>query len=608
MSRFLERLAEGPPLVADGGVGSLVAARVPHARVPEEANLLDPEAVLGVHLDFIRAGAELIETNTFGANRRKLAARLLDDRLAEIVERGVRIAREAREVAGRPVLIAGSIGPLGERGSGVVLESRTDAEELIAEQARLLEGRGVDVIALETFASPIELARAVVAVRSVSALPIVALLSFTEDAETVAGVSAREAAGELGALDLAAVGANCGLGPETALSALAEMAPSVEGPVLAVLPNVGLPTRAGGRIVYPDSSPDYFAEFAARARQLGARIVGGCCGTMPAHIGAIRAALEEERAPRTAIVAVEREPPRGVPAAETRTALAEALAAGRWVVSVELDPPKGASLDGLVEAAAGLRASGLVDVVDVNDSPMARARMSALAASVVIEQRAGIETIPHVTPRDTTAMGLESQLLGAHAQGIRNLLAVTGDPPSVGDYAGSYGVYEIDSIGLVELVSRLNAGEDVNGRSIDAPTSFFTGVAVNPSAADLALEVARFRRKLAAGARFAMTQALFDVAFLDRFLEALGEPSPVPLLVGVWPVRSFQLAYRLHNEVPGIVVPEPVLERLSEAGPNAAAVGLDLARSLAEECRSRAAGIYVIPPFREPEAALELLR
>jgi homocysteine S-methyltransferase len=438
----------------------------------------------------------------------------------------------------------------------------------------------------------------------------VALLSFAEDGETVAGVAAREAADELGRIGLAAVGANCGLGPETGLSALAEMATAVpDGIALAVLPNVGLPTRAAGRIVYPDSSPEYFAEFAARARELGARIVGGCCGTAPAHVAAIRAAFDEQRTPRagTEVVVVEREASRARPAAEGRTGLAEALEEGRWVVSVELDPPKGASLDGLVASAIRLRESGVVDVVDVNDSPMARARMSALAASVVLEERAGIETIPHVTPRDTTVMGLEAQLLGAHAQGIRNVLAVTGDPPSVGDYAGGYGVYEVDAIGVVELISRLNAGEDGNGRAIDAPTAFHVGVAVNPSASELHVELERFRRKIEAGARFAMTQVLFDVTFLDRFLDALGGSSPIPLLTGIWPVRSFQLAYRLHHEVPGIVVPETVLERLSSAGPDAARVGLELARELVDACRSRVGGVYVIPPFREPEAALELL-
>jgi 5,10-methylenetetrahydrofolate reductase len=257
--------------------------------------------------------------------------------------------------------------------------------------------------------------------------------------------------------------------------------------------------------------------------------------------------------------------------------------------------------------AARLKESGEVHVTDLNDNPMARARLSALIASVAIERTVGLETIPHVTPRDASIMGLQSQLLGAHAEGIRNVLAVTGDPPHVGDYPGSSGVYEVDSIGLAHLLARLNDGEDYSGKAIDAPTSFYVGVAVNPSADDFATEMERFRRKLAAGARFAMTQALFDLNYLDRFLEALGGESPIPVLVGIWPLASFQLAFRLHNEVPGITIPNEVQKALADAGADARKVGFALASKLIDEARDRAAGIYIIPPFKEPAAALELL-
>jgi homocysteine S-methyltransferase len=280
--------------------------------------------------------------------------------------------------------------------------------------------------------------------------------------------------------------------------------------------------------------------------------------------------------------------------------------AGEWVVSGELDPPKGTNMEAMLGVARTLKASGLVHEVDVNDNPMARARLSALMASIALERTVGIETIPHVTPRDASIMGLQSQLLGAHAEGIRNVLSVTGDPPHVGDYPGSNGVYEIDSIGLTQLLSHLNRGEDYSGKAIDAPTSFYIGVAVNPSAEDLDTEIERFRQKLDAGARFAMTQALFDIEYLDRFLDRIGG-SPIPMLVGVWPVRSYQLAFRLHNEVPGITIPEPVQQRLADAGADAAKVGLELGRELMEASRERAAGIYVIPPFKEPAAALDLL-
>jgi homocysteine S-methyltransferase len=248
-----------------------------------------------------------------------------------------------------------------------------------------------------------------------------------------------------------------------------------------------------------------------------------------------------------------------------------------------------------------------VHATDINDNPMARARLSALMAAVEIERTVGLETIPHVTPRDASVMGLQSQLLGAHAAGIRNILAVTGDPPHVGDYPGSSGVYEVDAIGLTSLVTRLNEGEDYSGKAIDAPTSFYVGVAVNPSAEDLDTELERFRQKLDAGARFGMTQALFDIGYLDRFLEALGGRCPIPLLVGIWPLSSFQLAFRLHNEVPGITIPEEIQQQLADAGADAKRVGFDLARRLLDEARERAAGVYIIPPFKEPAAALDLL-
>jgi homocysteine S-methyltransferase len=277
------------------------------------------------------------------------------------------------------------------------------------------------------------------------------------------------------------------------------------------------------------------------------------------------------------------------------------------VVSVELDPPKGGSLDGLVELTHALLASGRVGFVDINDTPMARARMNALMTATTLQREVGIETIPHVTPRDTSVMGLEGVLLGAHAEGVRNVLAVTGDPPHVGDYPGSRGVYEVDSIGLVQLLAGLNRGEDYVGKNLDAPTSFFVGVAVNPSADDLELELDRFRRKLDAGADFAMTQAIFDLDLLDRFAERLGGSWPIPVLLGVWPLRSHAMARRLHNEVPGISVPDAVLDALDRAGPDAPAVGLELARELVAESRERVAGIYVIPPFKQPLAALDLL-
>jgi len=457
---------------------------------------------------------------------------------------------------------------------------------------------------LETVYDLLELELAVEAVRSVSSLPIVALMSFDSDAVTMAGVSARDAGARLRQLDVAAFGANHGRGPAAALNALAEMAG--DGGALAALPNVGLATISGSRLAFPHATPEYFAEFAARARALGAQVIGGCCGTTPAQIAAIRSAIDENR---TAQPAPRARGPRHEPLpapAEQQTELQRMLEADEFAISVQLDPPLGGNADGLIDAARQIKASGLAHFVDVNDNPRARARMSGMMASVAIQRAAEIEVIPHLTPRDSTLSGLESTLLGAHAEGLRNVLSVTGDAPEAGDYPGTGSVYDVDAIGLVELMARLNDGTDFHGRAIDGPTSFFPGVAVNPTADDLGLEADRFARKVDAGARWAMTQIVFDMSYLESFLDRIGG-SPVPLLVGVWPIRSLELAVRVHNETPGIVVPEHVQERYRAAGADAAGVGAELVRELVAQARELAAGIYVVAPFRRPLGVLDLL-
>src|SRR6266540_422261 len=539
-------------------MGVLVSSAVPRVRTPEEANLRAPEAVVKLHVGFIQAGADLIETNTFGANRRKLAANFLEDELHEINSTAVKLAREAREIAGRDIFIAGSIGPLGEPG-GVPADERT---QIFAEQAAALEGRGVDLFAVETFF-------------------------------------------ELEELDVAAAGANHGAGIQAALAALGDMGGN--GLPLAAMPNIGLASIAGNRIIYPHATPDYFAEFAAHARNLGARVIGGCCGTTPTEIAAIASAIKEKREPTAPLVFAEREVVVAVPEHREETELARAFREQEWVLSVQVDPPLGGSYSGMLEVSRTLKESGKAGFIDINDNATARAAASALMLAVEIERAVEIETIPHLTTRDATIMGLESQLLGAHACGIRNVLAVTGDPPEVGDYPGSRGVYEIDAIGLTQLMARLNRGEDYNGRSIDAATSFFIGVAVNPSADDLETELERFHQKVETGAQFAMTQIVFDLEYMDRFVERLGGEWPIPVLVGIFPVWSHQLALRLHNEVPGIVVPEHILEALRTAGPGAAEVGMELGRKLLAGARERAQGAYVVAPFRRPLGILDLL-
>jgi methionine synthase / methylenetetrahydrofolate reductase(NADPH) len=598
VTRFLERLAAGKPIVADGGMGAVLRSAVSGLRCPEEANVRAPESVVDLHLGYIRAGADLIETNTFGANRPKLAQHFLEGELEAIVGGGVRLAREARDVSGRDVFIAGSIGPLGD--------GADDARDpQYAELAQLLEGRGADLFMLETFYDLEDLETAVLAVRSVSQLPIVALLTFDADRQTLAGISARTAAERLAGLDVAAFGANHGAGPAAALGAIAEMGGS--GRPLAALPNVGLASMSGTRIVFPHATPAYFGQFAAQARALGAAIIGGCCGTTPAQIAAIRAAIDEGVEPSGSLLLREREAIEPVSPTDAPTLLERLLDEGEFVVSVQLDPPLGANPDALLATAHAVRESGKAQFVDVNDNPRARARMSGIMVSVAIARLTGVETIPHLTPRDSTVNGLESQLLGAHAEGVRNILAVTGDPPEAGDYPGAHGVYEVDSIGLTELVTKLNRGEDFQGRAIDAPTSFYPGVAVNPTADDLGLEVERFHRKVAAGARFAMTQILFDLASLESFRRRIGGAWPIPILVGVWPIRTLELLVRVHNEVPGMVVPEQVQERYRRAGARAREVGGDLGLELIAGARELASGVYVVAPFRQPLNVVDFL-
>jgi methionine synthase / methylenetetrahydrofolate reductase(NADPH) len=596
--RFETRLQEGPPIVADGGMGALLTAAVPRLRSTEEANLRAPEAVVSLHVSFINAGAELIETNTFGANRRKLAANYLEDDLEQINAAGVKLAREAREMTGRDVFIGGAIGPIGEPAASRI------RQELFAEQAAVLEDRGADLFMLETFYDLDELVDAIAAVRGVSGLPIVALLTFDEGAETLSGVTAHEAAERLSGLDVAAIGANHGAGLLAALTALEQM--QGDGRVLAALPNIGLASMSGGRVIYPHATPKYFAEFAAQARELGARVIGGCCGTTPTEIAAIRAAIEEDRRPHVRLEARERDLIVALGEEQRETELARALREGEFVVSVQLDPPLGGSSGGLLDVAQALEASGHVRFVDINDNATARAGMSSLMVSGAIERATGLETIPHLTTRDWTVLGLESMLLGTHAEGVRNILAITGDPPEVGDYPGSRGVYEIDAIGLTRLIAGMNRGEDFNGRPIDAPTSFFVGVAVNPTADDLETEAERFREKVTAGAQFAMTQIVFDLDELDRFAAVLGGWE-IPVLAGIFPITSFRLALRLHNEVPGIIVPQELQDRLEAAGAGAAEIGMAHARELLAAARGRCDGVYIVAPYRRPTAVLELL-
>ncbi len=609
IEEFNERL-KSSVLVADGAMGSMLYEIAGAQRCLEELNATQAEAVFGIHQAYLDAGAQIIETNTFGANRNKLTELGLGERVTELNHRGVKIAREAREAARHEVFLAGSIGPLGV--ARHVKELPADQMiEIFREQAGALEERGVDLFILETFSDVDELCAAVDAIRSFSQLPIVAQLTYSEEGTTFGGSRPADAWEKLKARQIQAIGANCTIGPQLLLPVLREIATAANLP-LSAMPNAGFPHRMGDRIVYPKSSPEYFALFAREAAEIGVRLLGGCCGTTPEHVRAMAdAAKQFLPAKRVAAASVEtvtaEDMTRRVLAREPESKLWKKIQAGKFVVSVEIDPPKGISTERILEQVGRVMADGRVDSIDINSGTLARVGMDALVLAGALEAH-GYQTIPHLTSRDSNIIGLQAMLLGAWAVGgVRNVLAITGDPPSLGDHPETSGVYEVDSIGLVKIISRLNQGTDWAGKSLGGATNFTIGVAVNPVAEDLDEEIRRFREKIAAGAHFAMTQPIFDPEHWRAFLKKLGGKCPVPVLVGVWPLASYKQALRLNNEVPGIMIPEPVLEEMEKAGTAARDRGFALAKRMLEWARTEVAGAYLIPPFKRYEEVIELL-
>jgi methionine synthase / methylenetetrahydrofolate reductase (NADH) len=620
----LRSLLRERPIVADGGMGSLIYQTLgyPRALCIEHTPLTHAETVLQIHLAYIAAGAELVQAHSYGANRIRLAPYGLQDKVEAINGQAVKLAREAKEIAGKEVLIAGSIGPIelldypNETMHGEALQL---IREVVQEQARALEGRGVDLFILETFSSLAELSATIEAVRSLSTLPIVAQMTFAEDGRTLTGVTAQEVAARLGALGVDVIGMNCSIGPLTALDILRTLSPVVDVP-LAIQPNAGFPKRVGGRIVYPLASPELFREFAREALTVGARLIGGCCGTTPAHIAAVADVLRATHYTPPSLVVPPAPTPSTTASSEERESepgersdsspLLEHLRSGHFVLSVQLDPPKGTNLARILKAASVLKESGRVDVVDINSNPVARVMMDSLVTAGEIEHQIGIPTIPHVTTREMNIMGLQSLMLGAWgALKLRNILVVTGDPPRIGEYPEAKGVYEVDSIGLVKILANFNRGMDWAGKSLGTPTHFTIGVAVNPTAEDMDREIERFQAKLDAGAHFVMTQPIFDLAQWEEFLTRWGKPIPIPFMIGLWPLSSYDLARRLHHEVPGIAIPEPVQERLRLAGGQAKEEGLHIVEELLTELsrRPEVAGAYIICPFNRYELALTVL-
>jgi len=574
-------------------------------------NLNNPRVVQSIHADYIAAGADCIETNTFGANRFKLAVHGLERQVREINRRGVALARDVRESSGRDVFVLGSIGPLGKYLAPLGTVTPDEARAAFHEQAEALLEGGIDAFVVETFSDLNEVALAVAAIRVMTDVPIIAQMAFTDDGVTFTGRPAAEVARALRALPIQGLGANCSVGSSTLYDVLEHMRPEAGSLPLCIQPNAGLPSRIGERVIYL-SSPAYMAEYAERMVGAGARLVGGCCGTTPQHVAAMREALDRRRParPDARPTTVKVSPAAagvspGLHVARPPTLLGRKLAAREFVVTVELDPPRGHTVEKLVQGAKLLRERG-VDIVDINDGSLGRVRMAVLPTALLVREATGLDINMHFTCRDRNLMGIQGDLLGAHALDVRNILAMTGDPPRAGDYANATAVFDVDGVGLIEILRRMNEGQDATGSSIGEPTSFYVGAALNPAAEDVVREIDRFHRKVRAGARWIQTQPVYDLGELDRFLERAGG-SPVPVLVGILPLHSARHAEFLHNEVPGITIPEDVRRRLREAGDGALLVGIEMAQELVRAVRSRYAGAYLMPSFGRFEVVAEVL-
>ncbi len=619
MTRFAEILADRPVL-ADGAMGTLLNARGVYInRCYDELNLSDPNLILSVHEEYLQAGAEVLETNTFGANRFRLARHGLSGKLEEINEAGVRLARQAAErlkeksaAADGEVWVAGAVGPLGVRLEPLGKTGLDEARAAFAEQIGVLVKAGVDLLIVETMPALNEAREALEAAKAVAPeLPVLVMVTVDDESECLDGSSAAQAAALLTEWGAGAVGVNCSTGPATVLTAIEQMRAATTLP-LAAMPNAGLPRAVEGRNIYL-CSPEYMASFARKAIAAGVQMVGGCCGTTPNHIRAMRQAIraldEQERvAGKGAAPAVSTETP-PAPLAQ-RSRLGSMLAQGKFVTMVEFVPPRGIDCAKEIEGAALMARLG-VDAVDVYDAAQASARMSGQSLCIQIQQHTGMETILHYTCRDRNILSIQSDLLGASSIGLRNILCVTGEPPKQGNYPDASAVFDVDSIGLVNIARRLNHGLDIGSNSIGASTNFTIGVAANPGVPDLENELRRFAYKVEAGAEYVITQAVFDLRLLEEFLERAKDrigDHHIPVIAGIWPLTSLRNAEYMKNDL-RVAMPEEIMLRMAQAStPEAAlAEGILIAQEMLEAVRPYVQGVQVSAPFGNYEAAAEVI-
>ena len=608
---FTKRVAEGV-LIGDGAMGTMLYQHgIFVNRCFDELNLTDAGLVEKVHAAYVEAGADFVETNTFGANEVKLSQHGLGNEVERINQAGVAVARSA---AGADVLVAGSMGPLGAELTEHGPMTRAEAGRIFRQQGAALVAAGVDLLILETFSNTDELTTAVHAISDLADIPIIAQMTVNDHSETIYGEQVDHILARITRLDaVTAVGLNCSVGPSGMLTSLERVRAITDKPI-SVQPNAGMPRSVEGRQLYM-CTPEYMAEYAKRFFEKGARIIGGCCGTTPEHIREIvRAVRAIDKAGKPRAVSVTPAAPQAqevplleaVPLAE-KSALGAKLAAGEEVTLIEVTPPRGVDMTAILEKARCCAEAG-IDAINIPDGPRASSRLSPMVTAVRIQKEAGIETLLHFCCRDRNLIGMQSDILGAAAIGLHGLLIVTGDPPKLGDYPDATGVFDMDSVALTAVVRHLNGGLDIGGNRIDPPPSLVIGVGANPVATDMPREIERFQQKVAAGAEFAITQPVFDADSLFRFLDAI-EEFRIPIVAGIWPLTSYKNAEFMANEVPGVVVPATVLERMRGATTReeGRALGIAIAQELVAQIRARVAGFAVSAPFGNVQTALKVL-
>jgi methionine synthase / methylenetetrahydrofolate reductase(NADPH) len=607
MKPFRDRLKEGL-IICDGAMGTLLDL-YEYPELPHDIqNVKNPDIIERIHSEYVDAGAEIIETNTFGANRYRLSYYHLQDKVREINGRGVEIARKVArhyfEHENKQVYVAGAVGPTGKLLAPIGKVTNAQMVDAFREQVEVLVEGGVDLIMLETFVSLNELDLAIQAVKEITDLPIIAQKAFSEDGAILSGNFPLDVVEHLRSRGVDVIGANCTVGPQRMFGIIRSM--YKEGVIMSAQPAAGIPTLRDGRSVY-HTTPEYLAMYAKQLVEAGVRIIGGCCGSTPAHIREIKKAVSGVQPGVMDLDVKERKPDEDAvkSAPDSGRSLFAQNIGKKFLTTVELDIPRGLDMSSVVEGAAYLKKHG-IDAVNITDGARARLRMTPLAICHKIQSETGMETITHLACRDRNMIGLQSDLLGAHALGLKNILVITGDPANIGDYPHATSVFDIESVGLIRAVKRMNEGRDLMGNSIGMQTNFLIACAANPVADDMEYELAKLEQKVEEGAQIIFTQPVLELHTMEEFMKHI-DHLKIPVMVGIIPLRSYRHAEFLHNEVPGINIPDSVRRRFRTAGKDGAALGVSLAAQFLKEAKQMVAGAYMLPPFKKYDIAVQIM-